>query len=221
MLSLKNVNVDIAGIPVLRQVNAEFHKSSIYAIVGRNGAGKTTFLRAVMGLIPVRSGEIFLDDQSLITAPSYTRASLGIGYAPEERVLFPTLTTLENLRLPCESLNLPRTEISRRIDEVVEVMPKIKELLPRSAAALSGGQGKMAALARSLMVGTHLILVDEPFQGLAPALAREFAEALSKIFQMRPELCIVITESNGSLLDRVDCTMMNLERGELTVELNQ
>jgi ABC-type branched-subunit amino acid transport system ATPase component len=221
MLSLKNVNVDIAGIPVLRQVSAELHKSSIYAIVGRNGAGKTTLLRTVMGLIPVRSGEVFLDDQNLITSPSHTRASLGIGYAPEERVLFPTLTTLENLRLPCESLNLPRSEITRRVDEVIEVMPKVKELLPRSAAALSGGQGKMAALARSLMVGTHLILVDEPFQGLAPALAREFAEALSKIFQMRPELCIVITESNGSLLDRVDCTMMNLERGELTVELKQ
>ena len=71
------------------------------------------------------------------------------------------------------------------------------------------------------MVGTNLILVDEPFQGLAPALAREFAEALSKIFQMRTELCIVITESNGSLLDRVDCTTMNLERGELTVEIHQ
>ncbi len=221
MLSLKNVNVDIAGIPVLRQVSAEFHQSSIYAIVGRNGAGKTTLLRTVMGLLPIRSGEVFLDDQNLITSPSHTRAALGIGYAPEERVLFPTLTTLENLRLPCESLNLPRSEIARRVDEVIEVMPKVKELLPRSAAALSGGQGKMAALARSLMVGTHLILVDEPFQGLAPALAREFAEALSKIFQMRPELCIVITESNGSLLDRIDCTMMNLERGELAVELDQ
>jgi branched-chain amino acid transport system ATP-binding protein len=174
-----------------------------------------------MGLIPVRSGEIFLDDQNLMASPSYKRASLGIGYAPEERVLFPTLTTLENLRLPCESLSLSRSEIARRVDEVIEVLPKIKELLPRSAAALSGGQGKIAALARSLMVGTNLILVDEPFQGLAPALAREFAEALSKIFQMRPELCIVITESNGSLLDRVDCTTMNLERGELTVEIPQ
>ena len=221
MLSLKNVNVEIAGIPVLRQVNAEFRKSNIYAIIGRNGAGKTTLLRTVMGLIPVHSGEVFLDDQNLMASPSYKRASLGIGYAPEERVLFPTLTTLENLRLPCESLSLSRAEIARRVDEVIEVLPKVKELLPRSAAALSGGPGKIAALARSLMVGTNLILVDEPFQGLAPALAREFAEALSKIFRMRPELCIVITESNGSLLDRVDCTTMNLERGELMVEIHQ
>ena len=221
MLHLKAVNVDIAGIPVLRNVGAEFHASAIYAVVGRNGAGKTTLLRTIMGLVPRRSGEMVLDDQDLTLMPSHSRASLGIGYAPEDRVLFPTLTTLENLRLPCESLRLPRAEIARRVEEVVNVMPKIKDLLPRSAAALSGGQGKMAALARSLMVGTHLILVDEPFQGLAPALAREFAEALSKIFQIRPELCIVITESNGSLLDRVDCTMLTLERGELTAEESQ
>ncbi len=97
-------------------------------------------------------------------------------------------------------------------------MPQIGQMLPRSAAALSGGQGKMAALARALMVGTRLVMVDEPFQGLAPALARQYAEALSRMYRLRPELCMVITESNRSLLDRVRCTTLSLERGELRVE---
>ena len=133
--------------------------------------------------------------------------------------MFPTLTVLENLHLPCEALRLNRQDIARRVEEVVNVMPQVKPLLPRSAAALSGGQGKMAALARALMVGNRLLLVDEPFQGLAPTLARQFADALSQIFSLRPELCILITESNGALLDRIECTKLELERGDLRAEL--
>jgi branched-chain amino acid transport system ATP-binding protein len=104
------------------------------------------------------------------------------------------------------------------VEQAVAVVPQIKEMLPRSAAALSGGQGKMAALTRALMVGSRLIMVDEPFQGLAPALARQYAEALSRLHHLRPELCMVITESNHALLDRVQCTTLSLERGELTIE---
>ena len=218
MLALKNVSVDIAGIPVLRSLSIEMKSGATYAVVGRNGAGKTTLLRTIMGFTTLRAGEVSLAGRDLRAEPPHGRAALGVGYAPEERVLFPTMTVLENLRLPCEAIGMRVAEIEQRVAEAVAIVPQLEELLPRSAAALSGGQGKMAALARSLMVGTRLVLVDEPFQGLAPALARQYAEALSRMVELRPELCMVITESNRSLLDRVQCTTLTLERGELSVE---
>jgi len=218
MLSLQKVSVDIAGIPVLRQVTAELLSGRTYAVVGRNGAGKTTLLRTIMGFTTLRDGTVTLAGKDLRREASHRRAQLGVGYAPEERVLFPTMSVLDNLRLPCEALDLKDAEIAERVEQAVAVVPQIREMLPRSAAALSGGQGKMAALARALMVGSRLVMVDEPFQGLAPALARQYAEALSRLHQLRPELCMVITESNRALLDRVRCTTLSLERGELTIE---
>ncbi len=218
MLKLQGVSVDIAGIPVLRSLSATLESGATYAVVGRNGAGKTTLLRTIMGFTPVKAGSIHLAATDLLAQPSYGRAALGVGYAPEERVLFPTMTVQDNLRLPCEALGLRAADIDARLKQVLDTVPLIEPMLPRSAAALSGGQGKMAALARALMVGTRLLLVDEPFQGLAPALARQYADTLSRLYQLRPELCVVITESNRSLLDRVDCTTLTLERGEISVE---
>ncbi len=223
MLALQNISVDIVGIGVLRGINAKLNSGGIHAVLGRNGAGKTTLLRTIMGFAPVRSGSIKLGagigGVELLSEPAHARAAHGIGYAPEERVLFPTMTVLENLRLPCESIGLTASEIDQRLAQAVRAVPLIQPMLARSASALSGGQGKMAALSRALMVGTHLLLLDEPFQGLAPTLARQYAEALSQLHHTRPELCVVITESNRSLLDRVPCTTYVLERGELKTEI--
>ena len=218
MLKLQDISVDIAGIPVLRKLSVEFKPGASYAVLGRNGAGKTTLLRTVMGFAPVKAGSITLAGSNLLLQPSFSRASLGIGYAPEERVLFPTLSVLDNLRLPCEAIGLRQADITARLQQVLQSVPLIEPLLPRSAAALSGGQGKMAALARALMVGSKFLLVDEPFQGLAPALAQQYAHTLGALVQMQPELCIVITESNRALLHGIDCTTMLLERGELKGE---
>ncbi len=218
MLTLKNVSVDIAGIPVLRNLTVEMRPGETYAVLGRNGAGKTTLLRTIMGFTALRAGEVWLDGQDLRAQPPYARAGLGVGYAPEDRVLFPTMTVRDNLRLPCEAIGMRGAAIEQRLAEAIAIVPQIEEMLPRSAAALSGGQGKMAALARALMVGTRLLMVDEPFQGLAPALARQYAEALSRMVKLRPGLCMVITESNRALLDRLQCTTFTLERGELCVE---
>ncbi len=219
MLKLHQVSVDIAGIGVLRGISAEFKSGATYAILGRNGAGKTTLLRTIIGFTTVRSGTIHLGRINLLAEPPHTRAAHGIGYAPEERILFPTMTVLENLRLPCESIGLAATEIDARLQQAVAAVPLIEPMLERSGSALSGGQGKMAALTRALMVGTHVLLLDEPFQGLAPTLARQYAEALSQLHHLRPDLCVVITESNRSLLDRVDCITLTLERGELKTEI--
>jgi ABC-type branched-subunit amino acid transport system ATPase component len=218
MLRLNDVCVDILGITVLRGLTVQLESGQTYAVVGRNGAGKTTLLRTIMGFTVLKQGSMTLAGHDLKMEAGHWRARNGIGYAPEDRVMFPTMSVAENLRLPCEAIGMKKPDIEERLAEAVQIVPQIKDMLSRSAAALSGGQGKMASLARALMVGTKLVLVDEPFQGLAPALARQYAEALSRMYELRPELCMVITESNRSLLDRVSCTTLTLERGELSVE---
>ncbi len=218
MLKIDKVSASIAGITVLRGITTEFKAGELLAVVGRNGAGKTTLLRAIMGLLPVSAGSISLEGTDLTKLPGHRRSGLGIGYAPEDRVMFPTLTVEENLRLPCEVLGLGAQEIDRRLARVLDVVPQLKEMLPRSGAALSGGQGKMAALGRALMVGTRLVLLDEPFQGLAPVLAVQYAESLRKLHKVAPELCIVVTESNRSLLRDLPDATLTLERGELLAD---
>jgi ABC-type branched-subunit amino acid transport system ATPase component len=215
MLVLENVNVELARTPVLRNVSVQLHAGSVVAVVGRNGAGKTTLLRTVMGLVRLKSGRILFDDDELHHLPAHWRAEQGIGYAPEDRVIFPTLTVAENMRLPCEAHGLPDRDIDDRIGIVLEVVPQLKDMMKRSGAALSGGQGKMVALGRALMAGTRLVLVDEPFQGLAPVLVVQYAEALGRLRQVRPDLCVIITESNASLLKDIPDQTITLERGEL------
>ena len=168
MIQLKNINVEIAGNQVLRNINLHLPAGKVIGVVGHNGAGKTTTLRTIMGLVTPSSGEvIFKKKVNLVKRPAYTRAGDGIGYSPEDRVIFPTLTVEENLCLPCEVLGMSHRDIKKRLEQVKGIVPEIKELLPRSGAALSGGQGKMAALGRALMIGRNLLLLDEPFQGLA------------------------------------------------------
>jgi branched-chain amino acid transport system ATP-binding protein len=216
MLRLEQLCVDMAGVQVLRNISAAMSAGTTVAVVGRNGAGKTTLLRSIMGLVHVTSGQVYLDDAQLLAMPAHGRAGLGIGYAPEERIIFPTLTVLENLRLPCEVQSLKHADIQHHLDAVLEVVPQLKALLPRSGAALSGGQGKMVALGRALMVGTRLVLLDEPLQGLAPALAQQYVESIGRLRRWRSDLCVVITESNASLLSNIPDQTWVLERGALT-----
>jgi branched-chain amino acid transport system ATP-binding protein len=213
MLKIENLCVSLAGSPILRSLSLDIHAGTTIAIVGRNGAGKTTLLRSIMGLIPATSGEMHLDEHNLMRSAAHLRTSLGIGYAPEDRVIFPTLSVQENLELPCEIINLSHQEIEERLAHVLDVVPQLKPMLSRSGAALSGGQGKMVALGRALMVGSAIVLLDEPFQGLAPALALQYSEALGRLRTSRPDLSVVITESNSALLTDIPNQILTIERG--------
>ena len=215
MLKITNVSAQIAGITVLRHIDIEFKPGQLLAVVGRNGAGKTTLLRAIMGLLPLTAGSIAMEGTDLSKIAAHRRTALGIGYAPEDRVMFPTFSVEDNLRLPCDVLGLTKQETDRRLARVIEAVPQLEVMLPRSGAALSGGQGKIAALGRALMAGSKLVLLDEPFQGLAPVLATQYAESLRRLHQLAPELCIVVTESNRSLLRDLPDATLTLERGEL------
>ncbi|MBS7812173.1 ABC transporter ATP-binding protein [Roseococcus pinisoli] len=215
MLRLEGACVDIAGAPVLRGVSLHVPPGGRVALIGRNGAGKTTTLRALMGLLPLRAGSVSVAGENASHVPAHFRARLGVGYAPEDRRLFGSFTVHDNMLLPAQVLKLDPAETARRMEAVFTLLPELRDLAPRKAAGLSGGQGKMVALARALMIGTRAILLDEPFQGLAPALALRYAEALRRLRDALPDVAILITESNPGLLrPLVDSTYV-IERGEI------
>ena len=182
MLLIDQLSVELAGVQVLRRIHAHVLTGSTVAVIGRNGAGKTTLLRTIMGLVPPTGGSILFDKTELLEQAAHRRSSLGIGYAPEDRIIFPTLSVLQNLRMPAEVLGLSAADLDLRLQSVLEVVPQLEPMLARSGAALSGGQGKMVALGRALMAGSRLVLLDEPLQGLAPVLAEIDALRLENAF---------------------------------------
>jgi len=211
-LDIRRLAVAIAGSPVLTEVALTIAPGSFAGLVGRNGAGKTTLMRAIMGLLPIRSGEIMLGERNLGTLPGQARAGLGVGYMPEDRRLIPELTVEENVLVPAWAVG--DKEIGRRLQFVYEILPELRQLAPRRALQLSGGQQKLVALARALMCGRRLLLLDEPFEGVAPALARRLVEAIAAI--RATGVSVLISESDyvhsGDLVDR----LYVIERGVVT-----
>ena len=214
MLALENVSVAIAAIPILRGVSLRAETSETIALVGHNGAGKTTTLRTIMGFT-ASSGRILVDERDITTVDPHLRPGLGIGYAPEDRRLFAGFTVGENILLPARVARIGAEETKRRYDRVLSILPELEMLVPRPAGSVSGGQGKMVALGRALMSATRLLLLDEPFQGLAPVLAANYAAALRRLLEMAPELTVVITESNPELLEHFADRVVTMERGAI------
>jgi branched-chain amino acid transport system ATP-binding protein len=193
MLELRQVNASIGIIPILRNLNFRIGAAETVALIGRNGAGKTTLLRTIMGFTTA-SGEILFEGQPITALHPPKRPGLGIGYAPEDRRLFSAFTIEENILLPAQAARLDKAETKRRLDRAYTVLPELRDLAQRPGGTVSGGQGKMVALARALMLGTKLIMLDEPFQGLAPALALRYAEALRTLRDTDRSITLIITE---------------------------
>jgi branched-chain amino acid transport system ATP-binding protein len=214
MLSFENVNVAIEGAPVLRNVSFSVEAGASAALIGRNGAGKTTTVRTIMGFTKA-SGMVRLGGQDLGSIPPHRRPSLGIGYAPEDRRLFSAFTVEENIVLPGRVAKLSVEQIRQRLDRAYAVLPELAELAKRPAGSVSGGQGKMVALGRALMLGTRLVILDEPFQGLAPVLAQRYAEALRRLRTQDRGITLLITESNPKLLATFADATLTIERGEI------
>jgi branched-chain amino acid transport system ATP-binding protein len=214
MLDFENVNVAIADAPVLRSVSFSLPPGATAALIGRNGAGKTTTVRTIMGFTKA-SGTVRLGGQDLGHVPPHRRPFLGIGYAPEDRRLFSAFTVEENIFLPGRVAKLSADEARRRLERAYSVLPELKELASRPAGSVSGGQGKMVALGRALMLGTRLVILDEPFQGLAPVLAQRYAEALRRLRSQDRDITLLITESNPKLLETFADVTLTIERGEI------
>ncbi len=177
MLKVANLNVSIGAVAILRDVSLELEEGEMCGLIGRNGAGKTTLMRALMGALPA-SGTAEFGGIDLLGMPPHRRVAHGIGYMPEDRRLVPEFTVEENIRLPSWAATLEG--VDARLDWIFSIMPEVARFRQRRAFELSGGQQKMVALARALMAGRRMLLLDEPFEGLAPALARRLGEVLGQ-----------------------------------------
>src|SRR5262249_39363000 len=191
MLRVTNLNVAIGPVPIVRDAALEFEEGEMCGLIGRNGAGKTTLLRALMGALPAR-GKAMLGDTDLLALPAHRRVAHGVGYMPEDRRLVPQFTVEENIRLPTWSVASPGA--AQRLQWIFSIMREGGGFRTRRALELSGGQQKMVALARALMGGTRVLLLDEPFEGLAPALARRLGEVLANLRTER--VSVLIADSN-------------------------
>ena len=190
-LEAKGVQVRIGAITALRGFSFHAGPGEIVGLSGRNGAGKTTFMKAVMGLHPLAGGSVSFDGQDLSRLPTHRRAGLGIGYMPEDRGLVPDLTVEENVLLP--TWVTPSLDGPSRLALVYEIMPELAEMRDRRALLLSGGQQKLVALGRALAAGTRLLLLDEPFEGVAPALAQRLGEVIARL--KGGETAVVLSQS--------------------------
>jgi branched-chain amino acid transport system ATP-binding protein len=209
MLEIDRLHVSIQSAQVLRGLSLSLEKGQMIGLIGRNGAGKTTTLRAIMGHLPIGSGTIHFDGHDLSRLPPHKRAGAGIGYMPEDRGLVPELSVQENILVPLWATGVIDT--TSRLAFVYKVLPELYEMRDRRALLLSGGQQKLVALARALTVGTRLLLLDEPFEGVAPALSARLSEVIASL--RGSELSVLIAQSDlnhsRSLLD----AEIRIERG--------
>lgn len=209
MLRVDGLDVAIESVAVLRGVSLAVGAGRFAGLIGRNGAGKTTLMRSIMGILPPRAGGIAFDSRPLAQVPTHARARLGIGYMPEDRRLIPELTVEENLWLPAWSTRMPGA--AARVQHIYAMIPEVGNFAQRKASQLSGGQQKLVALARALMCGNKLLLLDEPFEGVAPVLARRLADVIAGL--KRAGLTVVLAESSlGHVRELLDDVFV-IDRG--------
>ena len=210
MFRVADLNVAIGPIPIIRNASLELNEGEMCGLIGRNGAGKTTLLRALMGALPA-SGTAALDEIELLAQPAHARTGLGIGYMPEDRRLVPEFTVEENILLPTWTTQADGVE--ERLKWIFSIMPEVEQFRARRALELSGGQQKMVALARALMAGRRMLLLDEPFEGLAPALARRLGEVMANL--KGQGVSILIAESNEIHVADLLSRAFRIERGSV------
>ncbi|MDP3820072.1 MAG: ATP-binding cassette domain-containing protein [Burkholderiales bacterium] len=209
MLQVESVHVAIQSVQVLRGLSLQVDTGRMVGLVGRNGAGKTTLIRTLMGHLAPSQGRIVFDGHDLGKLPPHARAALGIGYMPEDRGLVPELSVEENILVPVwVNKSLKEAE---RLALVYRVLPELLEMRSRKALLLSGGQQKLVALARALAVGTRLLLLDEPFEGVAPVLSKRLGEVIAGLKGSATSVLIAQSDLNHSR--RIVDSEVVIERG--------
>jgi urea transport system ATP-binding protein len=181
LLQLSAVETYIGGSRILRGVDLEIHPGEVVALMGRNGVGKTTTLRSITGVLPIRAGSITFNGQSLAKLPIDARARAGIGYVPQGRDIFPHLTIAENLEIGLVVHGRKGADAKAALERVYELFPVLKEMLRRKGGVLSGGQQQQLAIGRALLTNPKLLILDEPTEGIQPSIIDQIGDTLKKL----------------------------------------
>ena len=214
MLSVKNLKVTYGRIEAIKDVSFEVPDGKIVTLIGANGAGKTTTLRAISGLERAASGSVLFKGQDITNKEAHKLVTLGISHVPEGRKIFPALTVYENLELAGWTV-ADKREVRRRIDEVFEFFPRIKERVKQLGGTLSGGEQQMLAVGRAIVTGGDLLLLDEPSMGLAPVLVDEIFDKIVKINKLGTTI-LLVEQNAAEALDIADFAYV-LEVGYITL----
>jgi branched-chain amino acid transport system ATP-binding protein len=213
MLAVKGLTGGYGETTVLWEVSFEIAKGQAVALLGRNGMGKTTTLLAIMGLIPPRGGSVRFKDRELIGLTPFAIARLGIGYAPEGRQLFAPLTVVQNLRIPFVNKHPDRRQWPAQLERVFALFPQLAERQRQAAGSLSGGEQQMLAIARALVGGDELLILDEPTEGLAPTVVETIVSALHAL--KRETHTVLLVEQNVHTAFSVADHVYVLEKGRI------
>jgi urea transport system ATP-binding protein len=212
MLSVKGLHVAYGQSEALHGIDLEIGQKETVAIMGRNGMGKTTFFKSLIGLLPVKSGSISVDGSEVTHDESFRRVAKGIAYVPQGRMIFPTLTVEENIQTGLENAKDKRIP-----NEIYELFPVLWDMRARKGGNLSGGQQQQLAIARALVTNPKVLLLDEPTEGIQPSIIKDIARALNDIRQLRG-ITIVVSEQVLSFAMAVADRLFVIEGGRLVYE---
>jgi branched-chain amino acid transport system ATP-binding protein len=213
LLQVEGVDTYRGPAQILRGVSLNVGAAEAVCLVGRNGAGKTTTIDSIMGLLPLRAGTISFRGKDISRQPAHERARAGIGYAPEDCGIFPDLTVAENFEITAWLGRAGLGGVNQDPARVFDVFPEVRSFLTRRGLHLSGGQKKMVAITRAMTLAPTILLLDEPFEGLAPVVVTRFIEAVKAIKGMG--ISVLIAESHVTNATRVADRLYAIDRGEI------
>ena len=216
MIQVEGLHAGYGRIPILAGIGFAVARGEFVGILGHNGMGKTTLLKALMGYLPATRGRVLVDGHDITRLAPHARARLGVGYVPQGREIFPALSVRENLRMGCL---LAKADESATIKEVLRLFPRLVRLADRPGGALSGGEQQLLALARCLCAHPRLILLDEPTEGIQPSIIDEIIETLQALRRTR-ELTVVLVEQNLTFIAALSQRILIIQKGVITREVS-
>jgi urea transport system ATP-binding protein len=214
MLKVERLSVSYGESRILNEVDLRIAPGQVVCLLGRNGVGKTTLLKAIMGLLRPRAGQVRFDERDVTGLPTYQRARAGIGYVPQGRGIFPYLTVRENLLMGFETQRLWRGDA---LEEVDALFPVLKSMGQRTAGVLSGGQQQQLAIARALLGRPRLLLLDEPTEGIQPSIVGEIQEVIDRLRQ-RGDMAILLVEQFLDFALSAASHYYVMEKGQIVAE---